>query len=261
MKSVVLFFLSCAWSAALAQSKPVAAFQADSEIVNAAVDRAGDFYLILKTGELQKFDKDGKKIGAFNNKSIPTIFDPTNALRLLLYNHDQQNYTWLSPNLGENPFQNIDASVAITPALLCPSGDLNLWVLDQADLSLKRFSPTSNKILSEFNIRNQFNEKTSFVAMREYQNFLFLLDPETGIYIYNYLGKCLKAIKVKGLLTFNFLGEELYYLQDDTITFMDLFTAETRQIKTEQPAKFVLLTDERFVSITQNQVVITGYRP
>lgn len=256
-----LSFFCCAFGLALAQSKPIATIQTAAEIVNAAVDRAGDFYIILKTGELQKFDKDGKQIGTFANKSVPTIFDPTNALRLLLFNHDQQNYTWLSPDLGEHPFQKIDATVAIAPALLCPSGDLNLWVLDQPDLSLKRFSPTTKKILSEFSIRNQFNEKTLFIAMREYQNFLFLLDPETGIHIYNYLGKRLKKIEVKGLTTFNFLGEELYYLHDNKITFIDLFTAETREIKLEQPAQFVLLTDERFVSLSRNQVVISAYRP
>lgn len=260
MNRLVIIFLWLGTITASAQSK-IVSIETEAEIVNAAVDRAGDFYIILKTGELQKFDKDGNKIGSFKNKEVPAIFDPTNALRLLLYNHHRQNYTWLSPDLGEQPFQALDPSVAIEPALLCPSGDLNLWVLDQSDMSLRRFNPKDLKILSEFSIRNEFPDKPSFSLMREYQNFLFLLDPATGIHIYNALGKPIKKIEVKGLATFNFLGEELYYLVDGKIKFVDLFTAETRETTLDSPSKFVLLTDERMMRVYPGRVVIVDYQP
>ena len=242
------------------QSKKIVTFNAASDIVFAAIDRAGDFYLVLQSGEIQKYDKNGIGLGTYIHQGTPTLFDPSNAIRLLVYYKKTQEFAWLSPDLGTNPFEAIDPSIAIEVGLICPSGDQNLWVLDEADLGLKKLSVRDSRVLSEFSISNQFKEN-NFTLMREYQNFLFLLDPKTGISVYNSFGKQIRKIQEPGLIYFNFLGEELYYKRGSQLIFLDLFTAESREINISIPSEFVLLTDERMILTNKNQVQIFEFVP
>ncbi len=242
------------------QSKKIASFKTSSEVAYAAIDRAGDFYVVLQSGEILKYDKNGINLGTYVHEGTPTLFDPANAIRLLVYYKKTQEFTWLSPDLSINPSQTIDSSIAIEVALICPSGDQNIWVLDDADLGLKKVSLKDSRVLTEFSINDQFKEN-EFTLMREYQNFLFLLDPKTGITVYNSFGKQIRKIQETGLTYFNFLGEELYYKKDNQLKFLDLFTAETREIAIPAPSDFVLLTDERMILVNKNQVNIFEFLP
>ncbi len=260
MKLLSLLFLVLTSFLSSGQTKKIASVKTASEIVYTAIDRAGDFYIVLQSGEILKYDKNGISLGNYVYEGTPTLFDPANAIRLLVYYKKTQEFTWLSPDLGINPFQTIDSSIAIDVALICPSGDQNIWVLDNADLGLKKVSLKDSRVIAEFSISDQFKEN-GFTLMREYQNFLFLLDPKTGITVYNSLGKQIRKIQETDLSYFNFLGEELYYKKDNQLKFLDLFTAETRVIDIPTPSEFVLLTDERMILVNKNQVNIFEFIP
>ena len=97
--------------------------------------------------------------------------------------------------------------------------------------------------------------------MREYYGFVFLLNPAKGIHIFNGMGRLIKTIDVKGVHSFNFLGEELYYAQGNKLKFVDLFNADSREVALVNPAKFTLLTDERMFSIQHKVVKISAFQP
>ena len=241
MKLLLFLILAISPFFSSGQSKKIASFKTASDIVYTAIDRAGDFYVVLQSGEILKYDKNGINLGTYVHEGTPTLFDPANAIRLLVYYKKTQEFTWLSPDLGINPSQTIDSSIAIEVALICPSGDQNVWVLDDADLGLKKVSLRDSRVLTEFSISDQFKENR-FILMREYQNFLFLLDPKTGITVYNSFGKQIRKIPETDLSYFNFLGEELYYKKDNHLKFLDLFTAETREIAIQIPMVLVYLS-------------------
>ena len=260
MKWIGLLILILSSFLAFGQLKKIASIKTSSDVIYSAVDRAGDFYVVLQSGEIQKYDKNGINLGSYAHEGVPTLFDPANAIRLLVYYKNVQQFTWLSPDLGATTFQTIDSSIAIDVSLICPSGDQNIWILDGADLSLKKVSLRDSRVITEFTVSDQFKENR-FTLMREYQNFLFLLDPTTGIFVYNSLGKQIRKIPSAGLAYFNFLGEELYYKEEGKLKFLDLFTAETREMNLPTPTDFVLLTDERMIVATKDQVVIFEFTP
>jgi hypothetical protein len=215
------------------------------EIIFATVDRPGDLYIMTKAGVIQKFDKDGKLLGLYKNDPAPTLFDPRDGARLFAYFHNDQHYSFLNPAFDVTRSHKIDPSTAIDPLLMCVSGDLNFWILDGADISLKRVNGTTGVVDVDIKIDDSASGPAAFTYMREYQGFLFLLHKEKGILVFNSLGKWLKTIELPALSNFNFLGEELYYPEKDQIKFFNLFTAEKRSVPMKQPGRFVLLTDER----------------
>ncbi len=228
-------------------------------IEQVAIDRAGDIY-VLTSSTLLKFDKNGKQIGEVSTTPL-TSFDTGNGVRLLTFNRQHQEYTILTPSLTKVSETSIDNSLAIEPWLVCSSGDYNILILDAADWSIKKVDTRQSKILTEFKIDSSSTNPPQFLSIREYQNFVFLLDKQSGISIYNSIGLKLKTIKVADITSFHFLGQELYYFNNGKIYFTDLFTMEAREEAIKGPYHSVLVTDERLIGVKENRIQIFEYHP
>jgi hypothetical protein len=235
--------------------KKITTQSVNESIVYATVDRPGDLYIVTSSGQIQKFDKDGKVASVYKNNPSPTLFDPRDGSRLFAYFRDDQHFSFLNPSFDVTSSSKLDPAVAIDPWLMCVSGDYNFWVLDAADISLKKINAATGTVTIDAKISQQPGDSvSSYVYIREYQGFVFLLHKKNGVLIFSGLGKPLKVVGESALTHFNFLGEELYFQTDNTINFFNLFTAETREMHLKQTGQFVLLTDERLFIIQNNSI-------
>jgi hypothetical protein len=254
IKWSILFFLLpfCAE----AQFKKIKSFELKDNVVSASVDRPGDLYVEFHSGVIQKYSVDGLLLASSTNAVLPTLFDPRDGARLFTYGKATQSYQFLSPLLEEVSITKMNQAFAIAPYLACTFGDQGMVILDSADWSVKRVNLRTSIVSMEASIQSLISDKTKITFMREYQNFIFLLDQSKGILVLNSMGKLIKTIEVTGLTYFNFLGEELYYLQDGQLKFTDLFTAEKRSMPLPEVCDVALLTDERLYLIKDNLVNI-----
>lgn len=243
--------------------KKIKSLEVSDTIISAAVDRPGDIYLVTKEGQIQKFDKDGKLIIMYKQQGPPTLFDPRDGARLFAYFREHQQYNYYTPSFEITSSFRIDPAFAIQPWLICPSGEHKLWVLDGADHSFKKINAKQNEVEMEVLIDSSIIQNAAtFTIIREYQGFVFLLNPHKGIYIFNSLGKHIKTIEEPGIYHFNFLGEELYFLKNATqLKFFNLFTAESREITLEKRSRIALLTDERLFLVSYKSVEIFEFKP
>jgi len=267
MKITVAVLLSMAVSLAHAQTgmfagNKIKTLTLSDTIINAAIDRPGDFYALTATGQIQRFDKDGKLTLLYKTEKMPTIFDPRDGARLFVYYRGDQHYEFLNPSFHPIVSYKIDPAFAIQPWLICPSGEYKLWILDKADHSLKKIDVKASEVEVEVVVDSTLiRDAEAFMTMRDYQNFVFLLNPAKGIYIFNSLGRHLRTIPAPGIQAFNFLGEELYYLDKGKISFFNLFTGETREMEIDPQYKGALLTDERIILFTPEKIDIYPFRP
>lgn len=241
---------------ASAQTRKIKTLEVSDTIRYAAVDRPGELYIVTTSGQLQKFDTDGKLVALHKDKPAPTLFDPRDGSRLFAFFRESRQYNFLNPSFEAVQAFSIDSSFATEPWLACVSGDRNIWLFDVADWTLKKINTTTGALSVEEVMETKSKQKSNYTFLREYQGFVFLLDVSEGILIFNSVGKHIRTIAVKNLSYFNFLGEELYYLQGDTLRFFDLFTTETREQKLATPGNFALITDERFFLIRKNIIEI-----
>ncbi len=254
-----LFLITFSVTHTVAQKK-ISTVALSEQTANVAIDRPGDVYLISKSNQILKFDTNGKLLSVYKNQASPTLFDPRDGARLFAYFREDQHYVFMNPAFDITASYSIDSSAAIEPWLACISGDHNLWLMDAADLTIKRVNTKVGAVEVDTAIPKDLSTPAaSYTQMREYQGFLFLLNKERGILIFNSMGKWLKTVGAPGLRQFNFLGEELYFLQDDRLVFFNLFTTESRRMSLPQPTDFVLITDERIFAIKDQ--VLTVYSP
>lgn len=260
MRILTLFIMI--WSLHVTAQEKINTLTLSDTIVDAAVDRPGDFYAITRSGQIQRFDKDGKLTLLYKAKEVPTIFDPRDGARLFAYYRSDQHYEYLNPSFQVTASYKIDPSFAIQPWLICPSGDHKLWLLDSADNSLKKINVRASEVEVEVLVDSALTGNArAFKTMREYQNFVFLLNPDKGIYIFNSLGHYLRTVGGPGIESFNFLGEDLYYPEHGKVHFFNLFTTDTRVMNIDPEYTDVLFTDERMFLFTPERIDICSFRP
>lgn len=228
-----------------------------SDVQSAYVDRPGDLYILQKKNVIKKFDIQGELIEELKFKDKLTTFDPRDGARLFACFHSACSF--FSAETKQEFI--IEKEFAIEPSLICSSGDHNVWVLDKADLSLKKISPSESKVLIEVILDPElFKKKPEILLMREYQNFLFILDKNVGIVVFNGIGKQIRHISEPNLTFFNFLGKEIYFKKDNKIIFYDLFDITMREEPIDPNCKYALITDVRKYLIYENKIDILEIR-
>lgn len=233
----------------------------ESEIIWAGVDRPGDLFVELATGDVLKFDKQGKRIAAHHFATPPTLLDPLDGVQSFYYSRSGHHYGTLSYDFTTVKDQVLDPSFAINPWLVCPALR-ELWILDSADLSIKKTRMNAMTISLETTLSHLPEMKiTDFVSLREYQNYVFLLDRSNGVHMFNPLGQHVRTLGEKGMNYFNFLGEEMYYVSGKELVFIDLYTQERRVVPLPASATFVLLNDDSMYLIQGKTISIRPFQP
>ncbi|MBL7851539.1 MAG: hypothetical protein JNN04_11600 [Cyclobacteriaceae bacterium] len=241
-----------------AQTKPITL---DAQVVWAGVDRAGDLFVVVATGEVKKFDKNGKTIGSHRFTSPPTLLDPIDGVRSFYYQRNGNRYGFMSYDFSTVDDKELDPSFAINPWLVCPALH-ELWILDSADFTIKKTRMNSMAISLESTLKHLPEKKMEdYVALREYQNYLFLLDRSAGVHVFNPLGRYVRTLGEKDMTYFSFLGEELYYIKDKEVVFIDLYTQERRTLAQDQAYQFVLLNDDTRYGVLGKEIHIAPFKP
>lgn len=228
----------------------------------ASVDRLGNFYFVLPSGKMQKYDGDGTLLDETTSSILPiTLLEPWNPLKVFTYSSQQRKYQFWDHHLERLEDKSLEPSFSITPQLVCPANENNkAWILDIADYSLKRVDLLTHKIDLETLLPSDWgNENSKIVFMREYQNRIFLLDQQKGILMLNNLGIPITTIKIVGLTLFNFVGQELCYRNGKEILLLDLFTGDIRKVATLPDIENIIetiLTDERLIVVTRADIQI-----
>ena len=244
----------------LSQDKPIASVKFNKPVEQASVDRAGDLYLQLTTGEILKYDTNGILTGTFKADDPVTVFEPRDGARSFAWSRSGKWFSYAY--FGSVKKQKIGEEFAIDPWLVVSSGETNIWILDGSDRSLKRINTLENLVEVEVLLPDNLNTPESdFISMREYQGFLFLLNQQTGIHVFNSMGNQVKVFPGKNIPYSNFLGEELYYPSEGKIQFYDLFDGSTRLEIKDPSTIFELMTDSRIYKIYPDRLEFITYHP
>ena len=157
-----------------------------------------------------------------------TTMEPWPALRLFLYYENIQSYTFLDRYLTGEQFTRLPADIGFA-RLAAASSDNQLWVVDDRNFSLIKFDFTFNQI----SLSSPFNQLPMKLDLdpyqiQEYQNRLYMGDRKHGILVFDNIGNYLKTIKLPEIDSFNFIGDELYYLRLGTLHFLHLYQEKSR---------------------------------
>jgi hypothetical protein len=181
------------------------------------VDNLGNIYTI-REDEIIKFLPNGKLFNRYSNLKLGSIssVDATNPLKLLLYYRDFQQIVFLDNQLSPNSDPvSLERMGLEQTDLVCASVNNSFWIYNKQNNELIRFDQNSKKMVTTGNLKQILQTEMNPNFMLEYNNYLYLNCPETGIYVFDIFGAFSKLISIKNLKDFQ-VHENIIYFQKDS---------------------------------------------
>lgn len=182
-------------------------------------DNLGNVYTISGC-ELKKFSSEGTLIKSFSDKTHGDIAfaDASDPLKILLYYHDFRQIIFLDNTLSINGnVIDLDKMELLQPMLACSSYENGFWVYDQQDFQLIRFDKNLQRSNNSGNIVQLTGIDIKPNYLIEVNNMVYLSNPEAGILVFDKYGTYSKTLSLKGLTSFQIIGDNLVYATESQL--------------------------------------------
>lgn len=209
-------------------------------------DRNGNVYFLAPNRSLLRIDSLGNPLGTFSPPSRGRIasIDAWNPMKILLFYEDRQELFLLDRFLrpiGNTTLNDINYRGTAKAAAL--ASDDSFWLFDETNLTLSKLNMQLRKVTIETPL-NLILEKERFNVrqLREYQNMVYMLDAN-GIFVFDNLGNYKRKLPITGVSYISFLGNELYFVQDGALQFINLYTSARRTLPLHKPYATALASE------------------
>jgi hypothetical protein len=188
-----------------------------------AADNLGNIY-VVREDELRKFLPSGRSFARYSNLKLGSItsIDVTNPLKILLYYRDFQQIVFLDNQLSVNSDQvSLERLGYEQTSVVCASFNNSFWIYNRQNNELLRFNEQSKKIAATGNLKQVLRREISPEYMVEYNGYLYLSSPETGIFVFDMFGAFSKIISIKGIRRFQVFENLIYFRRDSLLCSYD----------------------------------------
>ncbi|MFC2100530.1 hypothetical protein ACFLRZ_01735 [Bacteroidota bacterium] len=189
-------------------------------------DKLGNLY-VIDNNQLIKFNSQLELEKTYSNLNLGAIsfIDAADPLKIILYYKDFSTVEFLdntlSPSGDPVSLRNLGLELA---TLVCSSFDNSFWVYEPQNFQLIRLDKKLQILFNSGNINQITGNDIQPVFMIEYNNHLYLSDPETGILVFDRYGTYYKTIPIKSLNNFQIIDTQLYYFSESSLKVYNLKT-------------------------------------
>ncbi|MFZ6052940.1 hypothetical protein [Halocola ammonii] len=200
-------------------------------------DQLDNIYLV-KGQNIHKLSSGGTINYEFNAKrygNITTI-DVTRPLKPMLFYSDLSQIIILDNTLSVQgaPIDLFSKDVGqITAA--CVSVDDHFWLFNLNNFELLRTDRSFKTVVKSGNLTQVVGENVMPNFMVEVDNWLYVNDPQKGIFIFDIYGTYARTIPVKGLDFFQVISGKIYYVNNSELHVYD--TKSFSEEKIDLPVK------------------------
>lgn len=199
--SITCFFLLlCIGTSAQQLFAPQKIKHIAGQYASFSVDNLDNIYLLNNSNQLKKLSATGEPVAVYNNSKkfgeLPQM-DVSNPLNILLY---YKNFATIAVLDGMLSLKNsIDLRKKNMPLVSAVglSYDNKIWIYDDLENTLKKIDDQGNVILKTSDFRQLFTVVPTPQSIFDRNKLVYLYDPNTGVYIFDYYG----ALKNKILIT------------------------------------------------------------
>ncbi|WP_157780901.1 hypothetical protein [Hymenobacter sedentarius] len=199
----------------------------------ASLDRRGALYVADADNNLRQYGPEGLPLNTYAPTQPGHVaqVEAWNVTSTLVFNDDRQQLIlldrFLAPITEVRLADVLDGTVRT--ATLAP--DNRIWLLDESNLVLREFDPNTQRLVQNTPLDLLIGRsRPDFRFLRQYQNNTYLVDRNTGIYVFDNLGTYKKKIPFVGLNMVGFRGDELYYFNAGAVHFFHLYNLTERRV-------------------------------
>ncbi len=200
-------------------------------------DKIGNIYHISDM-KITKFSSEMDTIqtnSIFSSGSISSI-DTRNPMQLMLFYRQQQEIQLLDNTLSQTNKINLQFFEWID--LACISNrDNAFWLYSITTQSLMK-TDKNGKVVSKFNNIGQLVQRDILpTQLTEYNNQVYLFDPNQGLFVFDLFGNYTKRIELKQAEKVKFYGKTVFFRVKNTIFSYNLISFD-KKIEFESEENF-----------------------
>lgn len=215
-----------------------------SKVSTVSIDRYGMFYFSDEDGSIYKYDTLGVLQITYSppRKADVTILEAWRNVNIFVFYRNLQEFILLDRFLSPSPNTRIESSEVGFARLATFSYDNNIWLIDETDFSLKKYSISRNKTELVTNLDLVLDPVVyDMNFIREYQNLVFVNDKNSGVLIFDNMGNYKTKIPVKGLSYVGFYNDEIYFQEGENLVFINIYTYSERKELLPETGNFQFL--------------------
>ncbi|HYG40746.1 MAG TPA: hypothetical protein VD908_19105 [Cytophagales bacterium] len=225
-----------------------------------SIDVNSSFYVADQQGNIFKFDSTGRELNVYSPQrpSEITLLDASKTMNIFVFSRDLQQFRILNRFLSSPSYTEIDRDYIGYAYMAGPSLDNNLWIFDNSAFSLKKYDITLQNVTIEAPLDLILDtEAYNITQITEYQNKVYLNNVQSGILVFDNLGNHGAALPFKTNY-FNFLNDEIYFIEEGELIFYNLYSRETRKISSGEieKAKYALAFNRKVLLFTEERISI-----
>lgn len=228
-------------------------------ICASSIDPYGNLLLAFQNGNIKKYDSLGKELYLYSPEKSACVssMEAWASVQVFAFYQEFQEFVWFNRFLALSERARFSSEVIGFAVLATPSADGNIWVFDQVNFSLKKYSPILKNILQETRLDLIFpSQDFSPIFLREYQNQLWMYDKKMGLLTFDLMGNFEKKEPIYQLDGLSFWGDYVHYLQNNKWTQRHLYNQESIEIVLPENALKVLRFHQKIYLVNTNGVKI-----
>ncbi len=194
-------------------------------------DNLGNAYVIAEN-QLLQFDSKGKPKATYGESNLGALrtVDVSNPMKILTYYPAFTQINILNSKLALQSTISLRPLGINQPTLICNSNNEGYWIFDSQDFQLKKVSLDLQVKFESGNISQNVGYDILPNFLMEADNFVYLNNPSTGILVFDLYGTYYKTIPLKNLKSFQVIGEELLFIDQNKLISFHLKKLEEKEI-------------------------------
>lgn len=177
------------------------------------VDNLGELYVINTDNQLKKFNEKGDSIGVFNQVTKYgklSYVEAQNPWKAILFYENFSTIVLLDKYLNVLGSINLRNQNIFRVKAVTASYDNNIWLYDEQDNKLKKIDDNGNLISESVDFRLLFDSVPSPQKIIDHDGFVYLYDPQKGIYVFDYYGSFKNKLTFLHWTDFSMIGKTIY---------------------------------------------------
>lgn len=199
----------------------------EGEYVDFTVDNLGNYYLLSKNNQLKKANAKGDSIGLFNDvRKYGKLYsiDASNPLKVLLYYKNFSTIVVLDRFLNVVNTIDLRKQNIFQVKAVAQSYDNNIWVYDEQNNKLRKIAEDGKVITETVDFRMLFDDVPSPTQIFDQDGFVYLYDPEKGLYVFDIYGSFKTKLSYLRLTDLSVFGKTVVGLEKQVLL---AYTTET----------------------------------
>lgn len=189
----ILFLLTINANKVNAQDDSLFRFlkKVDFPISSFTVDNLGELYIINTDNQLKKYNEKGDSTGVFNQVTKYgklSYVEAENPWKAILFYKDFLTIVLLDKYLDVVTSINLRQQNIFQVSAVATSYDNNIWLFDEQENKLKKIDDQGNTVFESVDFRLLFDAVPTPQKIIDADGFVYLYDPEKGLYIFDYYG-------------------------------------------------------------------------